>query len=199
MAVTRPLSKKAKAARQAAARTPTVLQTFMWQGTDRRGVKMKGEHQAKTANMVRAELRRQGIVPTVVKVKAKPLFGSAGKRVKPKDIAVFSRQIATMMKSGVPLVQSLDILKKPSAPVYHVRFTGDDTAFLDRAKIGGVRWSREENGVVTLDGLDSGNVHLVWDWARETGTGVRSLTPTRNTLEQMFMEAVRDAGDAGSR
>ena len=110
MAVTRPLSKKAKAARQAAARTPTVLQTFMWQGTDRRGVKMKGEHQAKTANMVRAELRRQGISPTMVKPKPKPLFGGSAQRIKPKDIAIFSRQIAAMMKSGVPIVMSLEII-----------------------------------------------------------------------------------------
>ena len=96
-------------------------------------------------------------------------------------------------------MQSLDILKKPSAPVYHIRFSGEHSAFLDRARRGGIRSSVEENGVVTLDGLDAGNVHLVWDWARETNTGVRSLTPTRNTLEQMFMDAVRDAGDAGSR
>src|SRR4249919_4104066 len=79
---------------------------FIWEGTDKRGVKMKGEQPAKNANLVRAELRRQGITPNVIKIKPKPLFGGAGKRITPLDVAVFSRQIATMMKSGVPIVQS---------------------------------------------------------------------------------------------
>ncbi|WP_242102991.1 type II secretion system F family protein [Lysobacter sp. M2-1] len=83
---------------------------YVWEGTDKRGVKMKGEQQAKSANLVRAELRRQGINPTVVKTKPKPLFGGAGKKISAKDIAVFSRQLATMMKSGVPLIQSLEII-----------------------------------------------------------------------------------------
>lgn len=107
MAVTRA---PARTSAKPVARAGVTLQTFVWEGTDKRGVKMKGEDQAKNANLLRAELRRQGILPTVVKAKGKPLFGGAGKRVKPKDIAVFSRQIATMMKSGVPLVQSLEII-----------------------------------------------------------------------------------------
>ncbi|WP_231583337.1 type II secretion system F family protein [Luteimonas sp. FCS-9] len=71
---------------------------------------MKGEQQAKSANLLRAELRRQGIQPSVVKARPKPLFGAAGRRVTPKDIAVFSRQLATMIKSGVPVVQALEII-----------------------------------------------------------------------------------------
>jgi type IV pilus assembly protein PilC len=85
-------------------------QIFVWEGTDKRGVVMKGEQSAKTANIVRAELRRQGITPKVVKVKGKPLFGGAGKTISPNDIAVFARQIATMIKSGVPIVQALEII-----------------------------------------------------------------------------------------
>jgi len=86
------------------------LQLFVWEGTDKRGVVMKGEQPAKSANLVRAELRRQGINPKVVKPKPKPLFGGAGKTVTPRDIAVFSRQLATMMKSGVPIVGGLEII-----------------------------------------------------------------------------------------
>jgi type IV pilus assembly protein PilC len=71
---------------------------------------MKGEQPAKNANLVRADLRRQGITPMVVKPKPKPLFGSKGKRVTPRDIAIISRQLATMMKSGVPIVQGLEII-----------------------------------------------------------------------------------------
>ena len=86
------------------------LQLFLWEGTDKRGIKMKGEQTARNMNMLRAELRRQGINPSVVKPKPKPLFGAAGKKITPKDIAFFSRQMATMMKSGVPIVSSLEII-----------------------------------------------------------------------------------------
>ncbi|WP_423169809.1 type II secretion system F family protein [Stenotrophomonas maltophilia] len=92
------------------ARATMELQPFVWEGTDKRGVKMKGEQLAKNANLLRAELRRQGINPGQVKSKSKPLFGAAGSPIKPKDIAFFSRQMATMMKSGVPIVSSLDII-----------------------------------------------------------------------------------------
>ncbi|WP_028919981.1 type II secretion system F family protein [Pseudoxanthomonas suwonensis] len=91
-------------------RATSQLVPFVWEGTDKRGTKMKGEQAAKNANLLRAELRRQGIMPTVVKPKPKPLFGSAGKAITPKDIAFFSRQMATMMKSGVPIVSSLEII-----------------------------------------------------------------------------------------
>ena len=86
------------------------MQVFTWEGTDKRGAKMKGESQSKSANFVRAELRKQGITPTVVREKKKPLFGSTGKRITALEIATFSRQIATMLQSGVPMVQSFEIL-----------------------------------------------------------------------------------------
>lgn len=86
------------------------LQPFVWTGKDKRGTVMRGEQLAKNANLLKAELRRQGITPSVVKPKAKPLFGSAGATISAKDIAIFSRQIATMMRSGVPLVQSFEII-----------------------------------------------------------------------------------------
>ncbi|UNK56531.1 type II secretion system F family protein [Pseudoxanthomonas daejeonensis] len=92
------------------ARATSQLVPFVWEGTDKRGIKMKGEQPAKNANMLKAELRRQGITPTVVKPKPKPLFGQAGSVITPKDIAFFSRQMATMMKSGVPIVGSLEII-----------------------------------------------------------------------------------------
>jgi len=108
MSATRAAAKPAPS-KAAAARLGT-LQEFVWEGRDKRGKVMKGDQTAKNANMLRAELRRQGITPTVVKVKPKPLFGGSAQRIKPKDIAVFSRQLATMMKSGVPIVTALEII-----------------------------------------------------------------------------------------
>lgn len=67
-------------------RNTSMLQTFIWEGADKRGVKMKGEQTARNANMLRAELRRQGIVPSMVKQKPKPLFGGAGKKITLKKL-----------------------------------------------------------------------------------------------------------------
>jgi type IV pilus assembly protein PilC len=86
---------------------PTI---FLWEGRDKRGVKLKGQQVAANPNLVRAELRRQGISPIRVRKKAKPLFGGAGRRITAKEIAVFSRQLATMLKSGVPLVTAFHII-----------------------------------------------------------------------------------------
>ena len=82
---------------------------FLYEGKNRDGKPVKGEISAANINLVKADLRRQGITPKKVKKKAKPMFGSSAKPIKPGDIAVFSRQLATMMKAGVPLVQSFEI------------------------------------------------------------------------------------------
>ena len=110
MAVTRSAAKTATRSTAKVVREGVNMPTFVWEGTDKRGKKMKGEQQARNANMLRAELRKQGIQPGTVKPKPKPLFGSAGKTISSKDIAVFSRQLATMMKSGVPIVMALEII-----------------------------------------------------------------------------------------
>lgn len=84
---------------------------FVWEGTDKRGKKVKGEISSASDALAKASLRRQGIAPLKVRKKAKPLFGgSSGKKITAKDIAIFSRQMATMMSSGVPLVQSFEII-----------------------------------------------------------------------------------------
>lgn len=95
---------------QPAVRSTMEMTPFVWEGTDKRGVTMKGEQLSKSMNTLRAELRRQGITPKVVKPKKKPFFSQAGSTISTKDIAFFSRQMATMMKSGVPIVSSLEII-----------------------------------------------------------------------------------------
>ena len=86
------------------------IDTFVWNGIDKSGRSSTGEIRAATPAMAKAQLRRQGIQPKNVRKKSKPLFGGQGKPIKPADIAVFTRQLATMLKAGVPLVQSFDIV-----------------------------------------------------------------------------------------
>ncbi|MCU0835507.1 MAG: type II secretion system F family protein [Chromatiaceae bacterium] len=88
---------------------PEKALVFAWEGLDRRGARVKGESRAANPALVRAELRRQGVNPTKVRKKAQPLFGTK-KKITSGDIAVFSRQLATMMAAGVPLVQAFDIV-----------------------------------------------------------------------------------------
>ncbi len=87
------------------------ISNFTWEGTDRKGNKTKGKSSGKNIALVKAQLRQQGVTPTKVKKEAVSLsFGSKGKKITPFDIAIFTRQMATMMKAGVPLVQSFDIV-----------------------------------------------------------------------------------------
>ncbi|GAB5477351.1 MAG: type II secretion system F family protein [Marinobacter nauticus] len=85
------------------------LESYIWEGKDRRGNKAKGELTGSNLALVKAQLRKQGIIPDKVKKKPKPLFGGK-KKITPFDIAMLTRQLATMMKAGVPLVQSFDIV-----------------------------------------------------------------------------------------
>ena len=85
------------------------LESYVWEGKDRKGNKAKGELTGSNLALVKAQLRKQGIIPDKVKKKPKPLFGGK-KKITPFDIAMLTRQLATMMKAGVPLVQSFDIV-----------------------------------------------------------------------------------------
>ena len=102
---------------------------FTWSGTDKSGRPGKGEITAISQAMARAQLRQQGIKPNNVRKKPKPLFGGKGKAIKPADIAIFTRQLATMLKAGVPLVQSFDIvedgLEKPQMKALVVSIKND--------------------------------------------------------------------------
>jgi type IV pilus assembly protein PilC len=79
---------------------------FEWQGKDRNGKQVRGETRAAGENQVTSSLRRQGVMPTKIKKRRM----SSGKRIRPKDMAIFTRQLATMMKAGVPLLQAFDIV-----------------------------------------------------------------------------------------
>ncbi|MEY8248061.1 MAG: type II secretion system F family protein [Bermanella sp.] len=88
--------------------------TFQWEGTNRRGQKIEGEMLGENSAIVKAQLRKQGITPKKLKRKAEGLFGmgggGGGKKITNLDITIFLRQLATMTKAGVPLMQGLEIV-----------------------------------------------------------------------------------------
>ncbi|MAE02072.1 type II secretion system F family protein [Pseudoalteromonas lipolytica] len=87
------------------------LSTFQWVGVSARGKKMEGELSGSSIALVKAQLRKQGITPSKVKRKPKPLFGiQSVQKITPKDIALITRQIATMLMAGVPLIQSIEMI-----------------------------------------------------------------------------------------
>jgi type IV pilus assembly protein PilC len=87
------------------------LETFVWEGSNKQGARVKGEIKGASPALVKADLRRQGINPLKVAKKPAPLFGGRSKKkITPKDIAVLSRQMSTMISAGVPLVQAFEIV-----------------------------------------------------------------------------------------
>src|SRR5258707_3974877 len=89
---------------------------FIWEGKDKRGHKVRGKALAANEQALRADLRKQGVAPTRVKTQGSGLRG--GGKPQPQDIAVFARQLATMMSDGIPMVQAFEIIgnghEKPS-------------------------------------------------------------------------------------
>ena len=83
---------------------------FTWTGTDKRGVKVKGQSRGGNPDLIKANLRKQGIKPISVRKKSNLFKATEKKKIIPKDLAIFFRQLATMMSAGVPLVQSFEII-----------------------------------------------------------------------------------------
>lgn len=99
-----------------AKKLPVEEPLFLWEGTDKRGVRVKGELRSPNPNLLKADLRRQGVTPLRVKKKPKPLL-SLGDKITSKDIMLFTRQVCTMLNSGIPVVQAIEMVgqgaKKP--------------------------------------------------------------------------------------
>ena len=111
---------------------------FLWEGKDREGKVKKGEMTGASDASIKAILRRQGINPTKVRKKPKAILGGGRKKkIVPKDIAIFSRQLSTMMSAGVPLVQAFDIVGR-----------GHDNAGMEQL-IMGIKADVEAGGALT--------------------------------------------------
>lgn len=92
----------------------TTTEVFVYKGVDKKGQKVEGSVTSISSAMAKAQLIKQGVRAKSIRKKPKPMFGGGNKPIKPMDIALFTRQMATMMKAGVPLVQSFEIVSNGS-------------------------------------------------------------------------------------
>lgn len=92
----------------------TTTEVFVYKGVDKKGQKVEGSVTSISSSMAKAQLIKQGVRAKSIRKKPKPMFGGGSKPIKPMDIALFTRQMATMMKAGVPLVQSFEIVSNGS-------------------------------------------------------------------------------------
>ena len=90
--------------------TEAIQPVYVWQGTDKNGNKTTGEIPGASQALVKAQLRKQGIIASRIKRKPKALFKKRSQKIRPMDVAIFTRQLATMMKAGIPLVQAFEIV-----------------------------------------------------------------------------------------
>lgn len=88
--------------------------TYSWEGVNRNGKRVKGELAAATITLLKTELRRQGISPTKVRKKSKPLFSRGKSKIRSGDITIFLRQLSTMLSAGIPLAQAFEIISRGS-------------------------------------------------------------------------------------
>lgn len=114
-------SSAAKSAKKAKAEK---IYSFKWEGKDRKGTKISGEIQGTNQALIKAQLRKQGILVTKAHKKTN-FFGARSKKIKPLDIAFFTRQLATMMAAGVPIVQAFEIIAEGTANANFVKLINE--------------------------------------------------------------------------
>ena len=93
-------------------KSTVVLTNYQWEGVNSAGQLVNGVIEARSMAIAKAELRKQSIIIKKIAKKRKPLFDRKNKKIKPGDITVFSRQMATMIEAGIPIIQSFDIVAK---------------------------------------------------------------------------------------
>jgi ABC-2 type transport system ATP-binding protein len=111
------------------------------------------------------------------------------------DVQAICDSVVILAKGQVRIVDSLERLCRPTSPSYRVRVLGQPGALLERIRREGHEVHQEPDGTLDVTATD-GLVRSLWDWAREAGVGIRGLVPARNSLEQIFLDAVREENHA---
>lgn len=107
------------------------------------------------------------------------------------DVRAICDTVVIVAQGEVRVIDSLEALSKPASPAIHIRTAGDSEPLVRRIERGGGTVWIQPDGTLRVMIDQSSTAELVWSWARETGVGIRSLAPSRNSLEQIFMDAVR--------
>jgi ABC-2 type transport system ATP-binding protein len=108
------------------------------------------------------------------------------------DVQAICDTVVILAKGRVRVVDQLETLCRPASPVYQLRVFGQAAPLVERIRREGIDVAPEADGTLAITAADPGVTERVWDWAREAGVGIRSLLPARNSLEQIFLDAVRE-------
>jgi len=111
------------------------------------------------------------------------------------DVQAICDSVAILARGHVQVSERLDVLSKPASPTWQVRVWGSADALLPILEREGVAVTASGNGTLSLDGSRLPIEERIWQWAQEASVGIRSLTPARNSLEQIFLDAVRRDSD----
>jgi ABC-2 type transport system ATP-binding protein len=114
------------------------------------------------------------------------------------DVQSLCDSVVILARGRVRVSERLEVLSRPASPTYHLRVIGDTDPLVARLSQHGIVVTRETDGSMTLGQVDSAGVERIWEWACESGVGIRSLLPARNSLEQIFFDAVQEKRDADS-
>jgi ABC-2 type transport system ATP-binding protein len=113
------------------------------------------------------------------------------------DVQSVCDQVVILARGQMRLAQTMDVLNRPTSPAYHVRALGNAQPLIERISREGWEVTVSDDGSITVNG--PGDIaDRVWQWSRETGVGIRSLVPSRTSLHQVFLEAVREKRSADS-
>ena len=108
------------------------------------------------------------------------------------DVQAICDNVVIMVRGQVRLADRLEALSRPSAPALQVRVVGPEESFIARIQEEGFEVQPGENGTLTIVGLDEASAPRVWEWAAQRETGIRSLTPAKNSLEEVFLSAIKE-------
>ena len=114
------------------------------------------------------------------------------------DVQAICDTVVIMAQGEVRVVDSLEVLNRPTSPAIHVQTATDATPLIDRIRREGGTVTVDDHGTLQITAGGEETAERTWRWARETGVGIRSLVPSRNSLEQIFLEAVRGGNRANT-
>ena len=108
------------------------------------------------------------------------------------DVQSICNHVVILAKGKVRLNESMEVLSAPAEPTIHIRVFGDAAPLLAAVAADGKQAKQHFDGSIAIQGIDISNVEQVWKWSHATGVGIRSLKPACNSMEQIFLDAVRE-------